>query len=126
MKMAQPIMYVDRLRIIKMRQSGCSFAKIAQELGYSADGVRKIWKRFETQGQDGLKTSYQNSGVRSPYSELKALVKAEKTGEQGAPYIRSVLMSLYPEQDIPHERTIQRWWEAERGKKKLGKLDQNA
>jgi transposase len=122
--MATPIPYSTRLKIVKLRQGGQSYAKIAKAVGYSADGVRKIWQRYEAKGYEGLKTSYENSGIRSPYSEIKELVAQEKTGDQGAPYIRSLLLSLHPDKVIPHERTIQRWWEAERGKKKPGNLKQ--
>ena len=122
--MATPLPYSARLKIVKLRQRGLSYAKIAAQLDCSTDGVRKIYKRFEHGGYEGLKTSYHNSGIRSPYCEIKELVATEKTGDQGAPYIRSLLLSLHPDKAIPHERTIQRWWEAERGKKKPGDQSQ--
>ena len=118
--MATPISYATRLKIVKLRQSGQPYAKIAKVVGCSTDGARKIWQRYEAKGLNGLKPNYHNSGRHSPYNEIKELVAKEKTGAQGAPYIRSVLLSIHPDKAIPHERTIQRWWEAERGKKKPG------
>ena len=65
--MGQPIPYIDRVKIVRLRQKSQSFAKIAKELGYSTEGVRKIWGRYDAHGMEGLKTCYQNSGRRSPY-----------------------------------------------------------
>ena len=117
--MATPIAHIDRLRIIKLRQKGKTYKSIAEEVGCSIDSVRGIWRRFEARGMEGLKTNYQNSGMRSSYDEMKVLVEEEKTGEQGAPYIRSVLLSRHPDKKIPHERTIQRWWKKQDDKKKM-------
>lgn len=116
--MAKPISHSTRIAIIKLRQQGFSYASIAQQVGYSRDGVRKIYQRFESKGYEGLGTNYHQSGRKSPYEEVKLLVESVKDGAQGAPYIRSVLLSLHPDKEIPHERTIQRWWASGKEKKK--------
>ena len=116
--MSRPIPHSIRLKVVKLRQQGFSYASIGQEVGYSTNGVRKIYHRFKSMGYEGLSTDYHQSGRNSPYEEVKALVASVKDGDQGAPYIRSLLLSLHPDKSIPHERTIQRWWAAKREKKK--------
>jgi transposase-like protein len=116
--MPTPIAHIDRLRIVKLRIQGGAYESIAQQIGCSKGSVRTIWRRYEARGMEGMKTSYHNSGVSSPYDAVKELVAKEKKPEQGAPYIRSVLLSLHADKKIPHERTIQRWWNKENSQKK--------
>ena len=115
--MARPIPHLDRLQIVKLRNQGHSYASISKRLGYSTDGVRKIYLRYVSHGLEGLQTSYHKSGRRSPYLAIQSLVESQRDGDQGAPYIRSVLLSLHPDKPIPHERTIQRWWAKTKEKK---------
>ncbi len=111
--MARPIPYDYRVKIIRDRQAGKTFKQIAQQLGYSLSGVKKIWRQFQTHGEAGLDFNYHNCGRRSPYDEkLRELIDSIKDGDQGAPFVRSVLAYQNPDLPIPHERTIQRWWKS--------------
>ena len=112
--MGKPIPYACRVKIVRDRQSGKSYNQIALELGYSLSGVKKIWHQFQTHGEAGLALNYHKCGRRSPYSEkIHELIDSIKDGDQGAPFIRSVLEYQNPDLPIPHERTIQRWWKSQ-------------
>ena len=109
--MGQAIPYDQRKQIVQLHQSGKSLRAIAESLPYSYDGVCKIWRRFKDKGWEGLEASYRNCGRKPVFGQsIKDLISAEKTGKQGAPYIRSILLEAHPDLRIPHERTIQRWW----------------
>ena len=109
--MARPIPYDYRKLIVKLRQSGKTYSSIASELGYSLKSIKRIWYAYQERGEEALSTNYQNSGRKSPYPpSLHEQINTVKDGDQGAPYVRSRLLSQNIVQPIPHERTIQRWW----------------
>lgn len=111
--MPRPIPSDVRLKIVRDRQAGITFNQLAQETGYSVSGVKKIWRLFKSKGQDGLALRYDRCGRKSPFdAHLRELADLTKDGDQGAPYVRSLLQHRYPDRCIPHERTIQRWWKA--------------
>lgn len=102
-----------RDRIIKDRQEGKSYAWIASCYDYSVSGVKKIWYRYVKEGAAGLETRYKNCGQGRKYdTSIRQLIEEQRSGAEGAPYIRSVLEEKYPDRRIPHERTIQRWWKS--------------
>lgn len=109
--MAKPIPYDYRVRLIKLRQSGRTYSSIAKEFGISERSIQRLWKRYQIEGESALKTKYHQSGRRSTYSSIIRDKIAEiRDGDQGAPYVRSQLLMKNAEEEIPHERTIQRWW----------------
>lgn len=111
--MPKPIPHDCRVKIVRDRQAGKTFREISKETGYSVSGVKKIWRHFRSQGQAGLALGYERCGRRSSFdSSMHQLIDSIKDGDQGAPYIRSLLQHQHPNLDIPHERTIQRWWKA--------------
>lgn len=111
--MARPIPYDYRKQIVLLRQSGKTYSSIANELGYSLKSIKRIWYAYQKCGEAGLCTRYQNSGRKSSYSSsIHEQIISVKDGDQGAPYVRSRLLSQNVSQRIPHERTIQRWWKA--------------
>lgn len=120
--MGRPIPYDYRVKIIRDHQSGKGVKQIAEDLNYSFEGVRQIWRRYRKEGEKGLQTDLSRCGRKSPFgTDIRQKILEVKTGEQGAPYIRSVLLARYPDVPIPHERTIQQWWKnagqnQERGK----------
>ena len=95
--MASPIPYDYRQQIIRRRNAGQSFPLIAEQLGYSLSGVKKIWYNHKC----GRKSAFDESIFES--------IKRIKTGNQGAPYVYSRLRSIHPEIDVPSIRTLQRW-----------------
>lgn len=109
--MATPIPHDYRLKIIRDRQAGQTWNTIAQQTGYSVSGVKKIWRRYQADGQAGLALRYHRCGRKSPFDvQVRQHLISLKDGEQGAPYVRSVLAHQHPDWHLPHERTIQRWW----------------
>lgn len=108
--MASVIPFDYRRKIVRDHQAGKTLREIASDLGYSYSAVRKIWRLFKSGGEAQLIPALDKCGRKSPYSAIKELIASEKNGQQGAPYIRSVLQEKYPQQALPHERTIQRWW----------------
>jgi hypothetical protein len=112
--MSTPIPYDYRAQIVRLRKSGKTYPLIATLVPCSERSIKRIWRRYLQEGDEGLLTKYHQSGRPSSYGQaVRELVALEKTGEQGAPYIRSVLMEKHPGLDIPHERTLQRWWSAQ-------------
>ncbi len=111
--MATPIPYDYRKKIVRMRKEGKTFKAISQSVGYPEKSVKRIWYRYVKEGEAGLATKYHHSGRRSPFDEsISQEIARVRDGEQGAPYVRSILLERHPELNIPHERTIQRWWKA--------------
>jgi hypothetical protein len=113
--MARPIPYDYRKKIIRDRKLGKSSLDIAQELGYSLSGVKKIWSDYQKRGELSLKTSYHNCGISSIYdSSTRQIIDGIKTGQQGAPFVYSMLHFKHPEVESPSIRTMQRWWSKEK------------
>ena len=111
--MSKPIPYDYRLKIVSDRESGLTFKQIAQNRGFSLRGVKKIWKQYQLFGEAGLQTRYHQSGRKSPYDQkTRDLIAAGRDAKPGAPYLHSILMEQYPDWELPHVRTIQRWWKA--------------
>lgn len=111
--MGKMIPYDFRVRIIQLRESGMTYEAIALEYGFSISGVKGICRRYRKLGPSGLQTSYSNCGKHSLYGQdVRTLIAQIKDGDQGAPYVRSRLQNNYPQLQVPHERTIQRWWRA--------------
>lgn len=114
--MPSPIPLEVRKKIIELRQSDVPYSQIALRLSVSESVAKKLWVRFKLEGESGLLTRYENCGRKSPYGEkIRSVVLAETENERGGPYLRSVLSMKYPKEEIPHERTIQRWWKSARG-----------
>jgi len=110
--MASPIPYDLRKQIIKLRKSGLPYSTISEEVGYSLSGVKKIWYQYQKQGDTCLETQYHNCGRKSDFSQAIHDAIAEiRTGDQGAPYVYSMLKVRYPHLQRPSIRTIQTWWE---------------
>lgn len=109
--MGKPIPYDYRKKIISEHENGKSFSKIAQTLGYSVSGVKKIWYSYQQKGESSLSPDYSNCGKKSPFTEqTRKKVSALKTGSQGAGFIYSLFKVKYPQQRVPSIRTLQRWW----------------
>lgn len=120
--MAFPIPYADREKIICLRKEGTPYGQIAKLVGCSARTTKRIWYQFQTNGEKALITNYHRSGCSSPYQgTIEEKIKGVRDGQQGAPYVRSVLLERYPDLGIPHERTIQRWWKACGGNRPKGR-----
>lgn len=110
--MASFIPYDLRKLIVLRRQSGVTYGKIQEEIGYSISGIKKIWYQYQKEGDSCFTTNYKNCGRKSDYPQsVHDAISTIRTGEQGAPFVYSMLKLKYPDLPRPHIRTIQRWWE---------------
>lgn len=110
--MASPIPYDVRRQIISLRKIGATYPSISKEVGYSLNGVKKIWYQYQKIGEACLETQYQNCGRKSDFPQaLHDAIDEIRTGEQGASYVYSMLKVRYPDLKRPSIRTIQTWWE---------------
>lgn len=114
MKMGQALNKTLRLEIISLRKNGTSFKKISQDLGLHYNTVRKIWKRHEQEGEQGLVPKYSNCGKPSLVSDYR-FYRASKWLKRhhqdwGAPFILYKLIQRYGKTDAPSARTLQRWF----------------
>ena len=124
--MAIPIPFDYRQKIVQMRKSGKSHESIAQHFSYSLSSVKRICSRFEGEGEASFRTKYHLSGRHSVYdSSIHQQIAEVKDGQQGAPYVRSVLQAKHPGKAIPDERTIQRYWKEQGVNRPKGRAKQN-
>ncbi|MBK6929768.1 MAG: hypothetical protein IPH12_02510 [Saprospirales bacterium] len=113
--MGRAIPYDFRRKIVRERLEGKSFEEIAANLGFpaTARGVRKVYSRHETRGEEGLQTDFKKNGRKAQYTdeEMWAAIEALRAGRQrGANYIFSLRCSQG--EPTPSERTMQRKWKA--------------
>lgn len=113
--MGQAIPFHIRERIVRARQSGKKFTVISQEEQISYSSVRKIWKRFEEKGLEGLAANYQNCGLQGCQTKsIKriALWLRYLHPDWGAPFIHMILEERYGSAELPTIRTLQLWFRA--------------
>ena len=108
--MATPIPYDVRKKIVEHRQSGLAYKSISDLLGYPIVSIKRIWYRFREMGDEGLVPVYDRCGRKKVYPKpVRDKVSELQDGEQGAPYLRSLLFEHYGAGEVPSERTVQRW-----------------
>ncbi|HNG89838.1 MAG TPA: hypothetical protein PK858_06525 [Saprospiraceae bacterium] len=104
--------------MVRLSESGHSKQSIADETGYSFDGVKKILRAHRRKGELALRANYSGCGKspRSHFSEsVKADILARKTNAPGADYVHSVLRESSGVERVPSPRVIQRMWAASEG-----------
>lgn len=101
-----------REEIVRRRQKGETFREIARELRVSYAATRRIWERFEQEGN--LRPHYDRC---RPPEVRKAKVVHEQAVELkqrhpswGAGLIRLELCEQFANEEVPSERTLQRWF----------------
>lgn len=111
--MGKPIPFDMRVKIVRDHESGMSHQSIADALGYSRSGVKKLLRQYREQGSCALKADYSRCGKtprRCFSDEVEAEIERRRSGLAGAPYLHSVLSELHPEQRVPSVSTIQLRW----------------
>ncbi len=103
-----------REQIVKLKQEGKSYQEIANELGLSRYSVKKIWSRYEKEGEPGLVPSYEHCGRKESKFE-KLVWRSTRYLKRlhpswGAGFIRVKLSQRWPDKQLPHVRTMQRWF----------------
>ena len=92
-----------------------SLASIAHTLNLSESGVRKLWRQYEAQGEAGLVPRYDRCGPPETAFSRRvyrgALTLKRRHPAWGAGYIRVCIAEKWPEERLPAERTVQRWFQ---------------
>ena len=102
----------QRREIIGRIEAGESQAGVARELKVSYGMVRKLWQRYREQGQ--ITPRYERCGPKGPrkagevYAQAVALKAAHPSW--GAGVIRVELAGQVAVEQLPSERTLQRWF----------------
>lgn len=114
--MPAPIPYAHREEIVRRKQGGQWLREIAQDLGYSQWGVRKIWRRYRDHQEAGLRPAYRRGPGpirKRPEVYAQAIAWKREHPTWGAGLIRSLLLQQWSPEEVPSERTLQRWWQRE-------------
>lgn len=101
-----------RKEIVQRRAAGASYAAISRELEVSYGAVRNIDRQYQQTGK--LKPNYEacaRVGIRKDeaiYERVIALKRAYPTWGAGLIWVE--LADEFGEEDLPCERTLQRWF----------------
>ena len=114
--MGIPIDMSTRLQIIEQFQLGKSKKSISDAFSVSYPTVLTLIKRYEEEGQSGLKPKYVHCGPQTIKSDSliyrTSLWLKRLHPQWGAPFILLQLKERYGKQIefFPSERTLQRWF----------------
>lgn len=101
-----------RREIVERRSRGESFRHIAREMDLSYDSVRAIWRHWKR--YDQLAPNYEacrKPGPRKPGVVVeRALEMKREHARWGAGLIRLLLRDEFEVQEVPSERSLQRWF----------------
>lgn len=113
-----------RKEIVRLCEGGKSVTQVSEILGLGYAGVCKIWREYRQKGESALELGYSRCGRRPQYDQtIKDTIKAAQLANEdlGAPIIRSRLLASGALSCVPHERTMQRWWQSEGSQKSKGR-----
>lgn len=114
--MPRALPFPQREQIVQRHQQGETLAAIAQSLKVKYRTVRQWWRRFRLAGEAGLQTHYDHCGPKAPRAapavHQAALTMKQEHPTWGAGLIRLELLARFPDQPLPKERAIQRWFRA--------------
>ncbi len=111
--MPEPITLAVRHQIVTRHLQGDPLSTIAEQIGHSESGVRKIFHRYQRGGLEALKPDYHKCGPQTrkadPLIVRAACWLKRRHPDWGAAYIRLHLVDRYGEARLPTPRTLQRW-----------------
>lgn len=103
-----------RQAVIERHLAGASLAAVAREFALSPWTVRTWWRRYRDRGETGLVPDYVacgRPGPRLPQTVYETALALRRTHPGwGAGLIRTQLATQHPDQSLPHERTLRRWF----------------
>jgi len=102
-----------RKRVIALYQSGEKRVKISDDLGISYYTVLNWIKRYEEDGEDGLKVQYSRCGRNTKLSPLiknRAISLKRAHEEWGSDYILMQLKKEYPDTELVSSRQLRRYF----------------
>src|SRR3954465_14968516 len=112
--MPQALPVALRQAIVERHRAGASLPGIAQQFGLSPWTVRTIWRRYRDGGEAGLVPDYAACGRPGPrqpaglYEATFSLLRAHPGWGSGL--IGLELATAFPDQPLPHDATIRRWF----------------
>ena len=112
--MPRALAMATREAIVARHQAETSLPQIAADLGVPWATVRRIWRRYRDHGDAGLVPDYAACGRHggrfpAPLQAQALSLRREHPG-WGAGLIRVLLGEQFPDQPLPHERTLRRWF----------------
>lgn len=114
--MPQPLPFPLRQELVRRHQQGETLLAIAQSMNAPYPTVRNWWRRYRHAGDAGLQTHYDRCGPQAPKAgrplQQAALALKREHPTWGAGLIRLELGKRFPDQYLPQERAIQRWFQA--------------
>jgi transposase len=103
-----------RQTIVERHLAGATLGAIAEELELSPDTVRTIWRRYRDRGAAGLIPDYAacgRPGPRYPADLYETALEMRRAHPGwGSALIRLELADRFPDQPLPHEATLRRWF----------------
>ena len=104
-----------RREIVERQQAGESVASLQGRYGIAERTIRSLCRRVRERGEAGLATDYSQCGRQrrmAPEVWEAALALKREHRRWGAVLIQLELRERFPEQALPSERTLQRWFQA--------------
>ena len=110
--MPKPIAVMIRHQIIQRHEAGDSLTQIAHSLDMPYERVRNVWRLSRHEGR--IEPHYAACGRRGVQASQRvyraALFLKRLHPTWGAGLIRQVMLDKWPQEELPHERTLQRWF----------------
>lgn len=112
--MGVPLSHEKRKLIVQQKLKGKTLKSISEENNFSYSTTCRIWRRFKTNGSEGLQADYKNCGPRTIKHSKKihrcSVWLKRKYPKWGAPFIKTILEERYAEESFPSIRTMQLWF----------------
>lgn len=110
--MPKPIPVAIRRQIVERHKQEETLIRIAEDLSMPYESVRNVWRLYRREGR--IKPNYAACGQRgvsaSPRVYRAALWLKRSHPTWGAPLIRQIISDKWPDDMVPHARTLQRWF----------------
>jgi len=102
----------QREEIVKRRQEAQSFAHIARAMRIHYNTVWNIWQRYQTTGSvhPNYAACVHNALRKKAAIYARAIALKQAHPSWGARLIWVELAEEFAEEELPHERTLQRWF----------------
>jgi hypothetical protein len=113
--MPQAVPEAVRRELVRRHQAGETLPAIAASLTLPFFTARGLWRRFRQRGEAAFRPDYARCAHPGPRGkpELHAQALALKRAHPsfGAGAIRLLLQEQFPDQRLPHPRTLQSWFQ---------------
>ncbi len=112
--MGAALPFSTRRQIISDYQAGDAYTDLAARYGVAYHTVRTLCRRFDEEGEPGLRPRYARCGPKTVRSDAliyrAACTLKRRHPKWGAAFIRLQLEQRYPGKPLPAVRTMQTWF----------------